>query len=61
MTNAKDTKISYIPFTSGSNGLSDFSILGQYNKVTYFADIAYKARFVSLANVFVAQLYNISS
>ena len=35
--------------------------MSQCNKVTYIADVACKAEFESLANIFVAQLYNLLS
>lgn len=58
MANASDIEIPYI---FSSNGLPDFSIISQCNKVTYIADIAYKAGFTLLANIFVAKLCNFLS
>lgn len=54
IANINNTEMLYIFFASGSNSLWNFSIMNQYNRVTYIADIAYKARFALLANVFVA-------
>ena len=61
MANANDTEIPYILSASGSNGSSDFSIMSQRERVTYVADIARKAGFASLADVFIAQLCNFPS
>lgn len=59
MANANHTKISYIFF--GSNSSSNFSIISQCNKVIYIKNITYKARFVSFANIFIAQFCNSSN
>lgn len=32
--------------------------MSEHNQVRYIADVAYKAGFVLLANIFIAQLYN---
>lgn len=54
MTNANNIKVLYIFSTFNNNSRPDFNIMSQCNKVTYIVDIACKAGFVSLANVFVA-------
>lgn len=61
ITNANNTKILYIFSAFSNNGLSNFCIMNQRNKVTYIADVTYKARFASLANIFISQLCNFLS
>lgn len=53
MANTNNSKILYIFFVLDNNNLQDFNIMSQSNKVIYIADIAYKTRFVLLANVFI--------
>lgn len=36
----------------------NFSILKEHQQVTYIIDVTCKVRFTSLANIFIAQLYN---
>lgn len=40
--------------SNNNNDSLDFSTMNQHNQVTYVADITCKARFLSLANVFIA-------
>lgn len=58
MANANDIETSYISF---NNSFLDFNIMNQYDRITYIADVAYKAGFASLVNVFVVQLCNFPS
>lgn len=58
IANVYNIKFLYI---SSSNSPPDFSIISQYNRVIYIANVARKARFTSLANIFVAQLCNFPS
>lgn len=51
IANGNDTKIFS---ASSNNNFPDFSIINQCKKVIYILDITYKARFASLANVFIA-------
>lgn len=59
IANSNNTKIQYI--FSNSNNFLYFSIINQYNRMTYTVNIAYKIRFILIAKVFIAQLYNFSS
>ena len=61
MANINNSKILYIFFTFGNDNLLDFNIMSQRDRVTYVANVAYKARFALFANVFVIQLCNFSS
>lgn len=56
--NANDVKILYI-FTN--NNFPDFSIRNQYNKVTNITNIACKARFALLTDIFIAKSCKLSS
>ena len=55
MANNNNIKITYIPF---GNGLPDFRIISQYNRVIYIANITHKTRFVLLVKILIAQFYN---
>lgn len=54
MTNINNIKIPYIFSISVSNGCLDFDIISQYKRVTYIENIACKAKFIFLTNVFIA-------
>lgn len=47
--------------SNNNSNLLDFSIMRQQNQITYISKVIYMARFISLTNIFIIQLYNFLS